>query len=192
MRGPRSINGRVSLRALIPFAMLALLVLGALEACDYSAGTPPVVIIRQTAAAEAESRPQPPGLDRVTVLVGNAELLLEVASAPEDRRVGLSGRTGLDADAGMLFHFSSGSATGLWMKGMLFGLDFIWVGPDCTVVDLHEGVPAPTGPDDPLPIYRPSDEAMAVIEIAAGGERRGDGRNRDRRRGRGCRRDSAG
>lgn len=156
----------VSLRALISVAMLALLSLGA---CDDSAGTPLVMIVRQTAAAEAESRPEPPGLDRVTVLIGNAELLLEVASAPEDRRVGLSGRTGLDADAGMLFHFSSGSATGLWMKGMLFGLDFIWVGPDCTVVDLHEGVIALTGPDDPLPIYRPSDEAMAVIEIAAGG-----------------------
>ncbi len=149
--------------------MFALLALGALGACDDSAGTPLVVIVRHTAAAEAESRPEPPGLDRVTVLVGNAELLLEVASDPQDRRVGLSGRTGLEPGAGMLFHFSSGSATGLWMKGMLFGLDFIWVGPDCTVVDLHESVPAPTGPDDPLPIYRPNTEAAGVIEIAAGG-----------------------
>ena len=138
-----------------------------------------MVIARQTAAAQAESQADPRDLDRVTAVIGEAELLLEVASASEDRQVGLSGRTALEPAAGMLLHFPSGSATGLWMKGMLFGLDFIWVGPDCTVVDLHEGIPAPTGPDYPLPIYRPDAEAAGVIEIAAGraraaGIQRGD------------------
>ena len=171
------IHRRVSRRTLPIFAGLALLTLGA---SDESAGTPLVVIARQTAAAEADNRPDPRGLDRVTAVIGEAELLLEVASAPEDRQVGLSGRAGLEPGAGMLFHFQSGSATGLWMNGMLFGLDFIWVGPDCTVVDLNESVPAPTGPDDPLPIYRPNTDAEGVIEIAAGGVRaagieRGDG-----------------
>ena len=61
-----------------------------------------------------------------------------------------------------------------------FDLDFIWVGPGCTVVDLHQNVPAPTGPDDPMPTYRPSTETAGVIEIAAGGVyalgiERGDG-----------------
>jgi uncharacterized membrane protein (UPF0127 family) len=164
----RSIRSIVCAWALPALAGLAL---GALGACDDSAGTPLVVIVRQTAAAEAESQQDPKSLDYVTAAIGETELALEVASAPEDRQAGLSGRTGLEPGAGMLFHFPSGSATGLWMKGMLFGLDFVWVGADCTVVDLHERVPAPTGPDDSLPIYRPGTEAASVIEIAAGGVR---------------------
>ncbi len=155
-----------------------------LGACDDSADTSLVVIARQTAAAEAKGQPVPEdqgeSLDRVTVVVGGAELVLEVAITPGERQLGLSGRSGLAPDAGMLFYFGIGEATGLWMKGMRFDLDFIWVGPGCTVVDLHQNVPAPTGPDDPMPTYRPSTETAGVIEIAAGGVyalgiERGDG-----------------
>jgi uncharacterized membrane protein (UPF0127 family) len=145
---------------LLPVLLFALV----LGACDEAAGTPLVVIARQTADAVAEAD----GLDRIDATVGEVGLTLEVATAPEDRQLGLSGRSGLDPDAGMLFHFPSGSATGLWMNEMRFDLDFIWVGADCTVVDLHEYVPAPVGLDDALPIYRPDVAAATVIELAAG------------------------
>jgi uncharacterized membrane protein (UPF0127 family) len=147
--------------------LLPVLVLSfVLGACDGAAGTPLVVIARQTAAAEIESGSQE--LDKLTAVVGDVELVLQVAVTPEERQAGLSGRLGLGPNAGMLFYAGSGSVTGLWMRGMLFGLDFIWVGADCTVVDLHENVSAPSGPDDDLPIYRPEVEAATVIEIAAG------------------------
>jgi uncharacterized membrane protein (UPF0127 family) len=144
----------------------------ALGACDDAAGTPLVVIASQTATAATETGPGPGlragGLDRIDATIGEVGVTLEVAAAPQERQLGLSGRSGLAPDAGMLFYARSGSVTGLWMNEMLFDLDFIWVGADCTVVDLHENVPAPTGPDDALPIYRPDAEAATVIELAAG------------------------
>ena len=153
---------------LLPVLALALV----LGACDESAGTPLVVVARQTAAAAVETGPGSDlgadGLDRIDATVGEIGITLEVAAAPEERQGGLSGRSGLEANAGMLFYFPSGSATGLWMNKMLFDLDFIWIGADCMVVALHENVPSPTGPDDDLPIYRPDVEAATVIEVAAG------------------------
>ena len=148
-------------------ALAAALALFAL-ACGEAAGTPSIFLDALTPPPEQERAVSDHGLDVITIVVGEAELVVEVADAPAERQRGLSGREGLAETDGMLFHFESGRATSLWMKGMLFGLDFIWVGPDCTVVDLHRNVPAPGGPGESLPIYRPGAEAASVVEVAAG------------------------
>ena len=110
-------------------------------------------------------------MDRIAVDIGAAGLSVEVAATPDERQTGLSGRRALGPDEGMLFYFSSGKATSLWMRGMLFNLDFIWIGASCTVVDIHTEVPAPTRPDDALPVFRPAQEAASVIEVAGGAVR---------------------
>lgn len=147
--------------------MAATLALFAL-ACGEAAGTPSIFLTALTPPSDQEPAVSDHGLDVITIVVGEAELVVEVADAPVERQRGLSGREGLTETDGMLFHFESGRATSLWMKGMLFGLDFIWVGLDCTVVDLHRDVPAPGGTGESLPIYRPGAEAASVIEVAAG------------------------
>ena len=147
--------------------MAATLALFAL-ACGEAAGTPSIFLDALTPPPEQERAVPDHRLDVITIVVGEAELVVEVADAQAERQRGLSGREGLVEADGMLFHFESGRATSLWMKGMLFGLDFIWVGSDCTVVDLHRNVPAPGRPDESLPIYRPGAEAASVIEVAAG------------------------
>lgn len=147
--------------------MAATLALFAL-ACGEAAGTPSIFLTALTPPSDQEPAVPDHGLDVITIVVGEAELVVEVADDPAERQRGLSGREGLSGIDGMLFYFESGRATSLWMKGMLFGLDFIWVGSDCTVVDLHRNVPAPGSPGESLPIYRPGAEAASVIEVAAG------------------------
>ncbi len=115
------------------------------------------------------TEPVPIGeMDVLTVSVGDSELVVEVAATAAQRQAGLSGRTDLGALDGMLFSPDGGRMTSLWMKGMLFDLDFVWIGPDCEVVDIHADVPAPERPDGAVPIHRPAAIAAWVIEIAAG------------------------
>ena len=60
---------------------------------------------------------------------------MDVALTPAARARGLSGRESLASMTGMLFVFETGRASAFWMKDMLFSLDFVWIGEDCTVVD---------------------------------------------------------
>ena len=70
---------------------------------------------------------------------------------------------------GMLFVFETGRASAFWMKGMLFALDFVWIGEDCTVVDttVHVSNPAPGTPDSELPTYASDVPATYTLEINA-------------------------
>ena len=109
-------------------------------------------------------------LDRAEVVIGGVSFEAELAIDPGDRAKGLSGRTGLAPRTGMLFVFEGPVVSTFWMKGMRFPLDFVWIGEDCTVVDITANVPAPdqgTAPAD-LPRYSPSAPAAYNFEINAG------------------------
>lgn len=70
----------------------------------------------------------------------------------------------------MLFIFESGKASAFWMKGMRFPLDFVWIGADCAVVDLTEGVQhsPPNTPNSELALLESSSPAAYTFEINAG------------------------
>ena len=95
------------------------------------------------------------GVGQPTVTVGDAVFDVESVSTPEQRAKGLSGRDYLADTSGMLFVFESGRTTSFWMKDMRFPLDFVWIGDQCTVVDTHSDVPAPspTSASGSLPRY---------------------------------------
>jgi uncharacterized membrane protein (UPF0127 family) len=104
------------------------------------------------------------------VRVGDVAFKVEVADTTPKRVRGLSGRESLPPQTGMLFVFDDGRASAFWMKDMLFPLDFVWIGADCTVVDITENVPnpAPDTPDSALPIYESAAPAAYNLEINAG------------------------
>ena len=104
------------------------------------------------------------------VSVGGASFAVEIASRPEDRTRGLSGRDSLADGAGMLFVFESGRASSFWMRGMRFALDFVWIGDNCEVVEIHADVPPPAAGADvgQLPIYSSATPARYNLEINAG------------------------
>ena len=88
------------------------------------------------------------GDDTPVVEVGDTEFEVEVADTPLLRQRGLTGRSYLEERKGMLFIPDERYVGPFWMKGMLFPLDFIWIGSDCRVADVtvFARVPAPGTP----------------------------------------------
>ena len=110
------------------------------------------------------------GVGQPTVTVGDAVFDVESVSTPEQRAKGLSGRDYLADTSGMLFVFESGRTTSFWMKDMRFPLDFVWIGDQCTVVDTHSDVPAPspTSASGSLPRYSSTTPSRYTLEINSG------------------------
>ena len=104
------------------------------------------------------------------VTVGDALFAAEIADTPELRSKGLGQRDSLPEKTGMLFVFPSGQASSFWMFGMRFPLDFVWIGEDCTVVDLTENVQhyPPDTPSSELDIFESAYPAAYTFEINAG------------------------
>jgi uncharacterized membrane protein (UPF0127 family) len=96
-------------------------------------------------------------------------LTVEVADDPSERTQGLSGRSGLADGTGMLFVWDAPGQHTLWMKDMLFGLDFVWLSEDGTVVSIDRNVAAQPGvPASGLRQYHPGADARYAIELGAG------------------------
>lgn len=94
---------------------------------------------------------------------------VEIADTQSKRSKGLSGRSSLPEDQGMLFVFDRADKYPFWMKELKFPLDFIWIKED-SVVDILPNVPPPAEgqTDESLPIYQPRVEIDKVLEINGG------------------------
>jgi uncharacterized membrane protein (UPF0127 family) len=106
------------------------------------------------------------GTREPTALIGNSLVYLEVASTPAQRARGLSNRSYLPPDSGMLFLFDKTDYYSFWMKDTLIGLDFLWI-DGSTVVDATRNVPAPAA-GEALTHYTPRARIDKVIEVNAG------------------------
>lgn len=104
-----------------------------------------------------------------TVSIRGKTFVIEIADSPQEKGVGLSGRTSLAQNAGMLFVFESPGMQAFWMKDTLVPLDMIFIGDD-KIVTIHRNVPlqAPETPDTQLPRYAPTAPVNYVLEINAG------------------------
>ncbi len=111
----------------------------------------------------------PPAITSSQLKIADTTVNIEVASTPDARSRGLSGRDSLDPNSGMLFTFDKSDKYSFWMKDMKFSLDFIWINSDM-VVDLLANVPAPAPnqTSDSLPIYQPVTLVDKVLEVNAG------------------------
>ena len=67
---------------------------------------------------------------------------VEIRDDTNGRNLGLSGRSSLAENEGMLFIFDTPAVYEFWMKDMNFPLDFIWIN-NGLVVDLSEHIPPP-------------------------------------------------
>jgi uncharacterized membrane protein (UPF0127 family) len=114
------------------------------------------------------SRSKNPPLPTKQFMLGTHTLTVEVADTALTRMRGLSGRTGLAPDHGMLFVFPTAGSYGFWMKDMQFPLDFVWIA-DGTVVGITPDVPAPTSSMlSALKTYYPPSAVDTVLEIKTG------------------------
>lgn len=105
-----------------------------------------------------------------TIKVAEKTITVEIADTPEKREKGLSGRTSLVGDNGMLFVFGNkDKAPGFWMKDMLISLDLIWI-RDGLVIKIDKDVKPPKAgtPDESLQIYVPGQTVDNVLEVKGG------------------------
>ena len=114
----------------------------------------------------SQTKPQKP----ITIKVKDMDLTVDVADTKETRTKGLSGRTSLNENSGMLFIFDTKNTVPyFWMKDMLIPLDIIWVN-DGAIAKIDKKVQPPkTGtPDSALPILSPDVPIDYVLEVNAG------------------------
>lgn len=79
---------------------------------------------------------------------------------------GLSGRSALGADRGMLFIFSRAGMYRFWMPDMHFPIDILWI-DNGKVIDADENVSPKFDPLRPV-FYTPSRPVRYVLEVNAG------------------------
>lgn len=99
------------------------------------------------------------------VSIGSAVLRADLAETEAARQKGLSGRNELASDAAMLLVFPDDGHWGIWMKGMKFPIDVIWLDGDKNVVHVEHNLQ----PDaEPYDVYKPPKVARYVLEMNAG------------------------
>lgn len=76
---------------------------------------------------------------------------IEIADTPVAREQGLSGRTEIPEDYGMLFIFPDTGDYGFWMKDMKVSIDVFWLSDNGTIVGIERELSPDTYPEAVLP-----------------------------------------
>lgn len=97
-----------------------------------------------------------------------ATIQAEIADTTEKRAKGLMYRDSLAKDRGMLFTFAEPQMWTFWMKNTRISLDIIWMDGKKRIVHIERNVPACPRTDDGCPQYQPNENALYVLELAAG------------------------
>jgi uncharacterized membrane protein (UPF0127 family) len=97
-----------------------------------------------------------------------AKIFAEVADTTEKRARGLMFLDSLPRDRGMLFTFADAQPWTFWMKNTRISLDIIWMDRDKRIVHVERNVPGCSRQDDGCPQYQPNEDALYVLEVAAG------------------------
>lgn len=89
---------------------------------------------------------------------------VELAITKEAQDQGLSARTVLAENEGMLFVFSKPEKYYFWMQKMNFPLDIVWIGEDMKVIYIKKDARPESYPET----YSSESEAKYVLEIISG------------------------
>jgi len=98
------------------------------------------------------------------VEIAKTSIKVDLALTPEEQMQGLSGRSALREDEGMLFVFDNPGKYLFWMKNMNFSIDIIWIGEDLHIVYIKKDAK----PELYLETYGPDKDAKYVLEVNAG------------------------
>lgn len=100
----------------------------------------------------------------IVTVVSDEGFEFEIVASSDARFRGLSGRTEIPSNYGMLFVFPEANRYGFWMKDMLVSIDIVWLTSDGTIV----GIDAHASPESfPTPFYAP-EPVTRVLEVRAG------------------------
>ena len=98
------------------------------------------------------------------IKIAGQNIKVELALTPEDRAQGLSDRSELLGNEGILFVFDYPGKYPFWMKDMNFAIDIIWIGDDMHVVYIKKYA----RPEEYPNTYVPNKDAKYVLEVVSG------------------------
>ncbi len=101
---------------------------------------------------------------------GGPEIQIEIATASEELRIGLSYREKLCDLCGLYFVFPEEQTQSFWMRRMRFPIDILWLRAG-KVAGTSENLPPPKDPNAPewsLPRYESPVPVRHVLEVPAG------------------------
>ncbi len=101
---------------------------------------------------------------RLLFVKGHLPVCVSVADTARTRQLGLSGRSRLSADEGMLFVFPEDGKYAFWMKDMRFSIDIIWLSAAGSIVHITRSV----SPDTYPRTFESDTPARYVLELSAG------------------------
>ncbi len=94
----------------------------------------------------------------------DSAMQFEIADTATARMNGLSGRSDVPHDYGMLFVFPNDGVNGFWMKDMLVPIDIIWLSDTSTILGIEDSVMPNTYPH----VFYPPEPVRYVLETRAG------------------------
>ena len=111
------------------------------------------------------SRQKPIKEGQYEISVGRNKVFVEIMDTPEKRAHGLSGRSLLSENEGMLFVFEEKDIMpAFWMKDMSFAIDIIWIDENFKIIGIEENLSPDTFPR----AFSPSEPVKYVLETPAG------------------------
>ncbi|OGI95749.1 hypothetical protein A2917_00320 [Candidatus Nomurabacteria bacterium RIFCSPLOWO2_01_FULL_42_17] len=99
-----------------------------------------------------------------SVEIAGQSIKVELAITNAERELGLSGRSGLKEDEGMLFVFPQPGNYPFWMKDMNFPIDIIWISEEGKIVYLKKDARPQSYPG----IFGPDEQVKYVLEVVSG------------------------
>jgi uncharacterized membrane protein (UPF0127 family) len=100
------------------------------------------------------------------IMIDGVTINVDLATTPAEQQQGLSGRSSMAPDHGMLFVFQSEDYWSFWMYEMNFPLDMIWFNSSRQAVFFEQDL-APCSPTS-CPVLTPTVKATYVLEVNAG------------------------
>jgi len=112
---------------------------------------------------------EPSAADRQVVRLGGQRFELEIAASPAARYQGLSDRTQIASDGGMLFVFPDVRPRSFVMRRCLAPIDLIYLSPTGRIVSMHRMQVEPAGtPEQHLTAYPSGWPAQFAVEVRGG------------------------
>lgn len=128
---------------------------------------PTALLLLACLAAGCQAESSSPSLQ--TVQLDGRRFTLEIANRFDAREKGLSGRTEIAPDGGMLFVFPDAAVRSFWMRGCLVDIDIIFLDAGGRIVAMHAMKKEPMDtPESALVRYSSDWPAQYAIELPGG------------------------
>ncbi|MDO8504620.1 MAG: DUF192 domain-containing protein [Candidatus Liptonbacteria bacterium] len=148
------------------FIAVFIVLLGVRLLPGNTAGTSSGSAVQANSPPSSATGAETPASTAPLVVIGKTIISVELATTTSAVQKGLSGRTSLGPQSGMLFIFSKPDIYHFWMPDMRFPIDIIWIN-NGTVVSISANATTTFNPASPL-FYSPAKPAQYALEVNAG------------------------